>query len=52
MALLHQTFVNCGEFCIVAFCRSLSYVSVPVWLIILSDQLLIITLVSYYLTNL
>ncbi|MBA0557564.1 hypothetical protein Golob_014625, partial [Gossypium lobatum] len=37
MALLRQTFVNCGEFCIVAFCRSLSYVSVPVWLIILSD---------------
>ncbi|MBA0858001.1 hypothetical protein Goshw_019989, partial [Gossypium schwendimanii] len=45
MALLRQTFVNCGEFCIVAFCRSPSYVSVPVWLIILSDQLLIITLV-------
>ncbi|MBA0739511.1 hypothetical protein Gogos_012774 [Gossypium gossypioides] len=45
MALLRQTFVNCREFCIVAFCRSLSYVLVPMWLIILSDQLLIIALV-------
>ncbi|RYR46410.1 hypothetical protein Ahy_A07g032148 [Arachis hypogaea] len=31
--------------------RSLGRVSVPVWLIILSDQLLIIALVSYCLTN-
>ncbi len=31
--------------------RSLGRVSVPVWLIILSNQLLIVALVSYYLTN-
>lgn len=31
--------------------RSLDRVSVPVWLIILSDQLGIVALVSHYLTN-
>ncbi len=31
--------------------RSLGRVSVPVWLIILSNQLLIVALVSHYLTN-
>ncbi|CAN7027800.1 unnamed protein product [Brassica oleracea var. botrytis] len=31
--------------------NSLDRVSVPVWLIILSDQLLILALVSYCLTN-
>ena len=31
--------------------RSLDRVSVPVWLIILSDQLSVLGLVSYYLTN-
>ena len=31
--------------------RSLGRVSVPVWLIILSDQLKIVALVSLYLTN-
>ncbi|MEA3047165.1 MAG: hypothetical protein QOJ53_1497, partial [Sphingomonadales bacterium] len=31
--------------------RSLGRVSVPVWLIILSDQLRIVALVSFYLTN-
>ena len=31
--------------------RSLGRVSVPVWLIILSDQLEIVALVSLYLTN-
>ena len=31
--------------------RSLGRVSVPVWLIILSDQLKIVALVSFYLTN-
>ncbi|KAL8196765.1 hypothetical protein R6Q57_024528 [Mikania cordata] len=31
--------------------RSLGRVSVPMWLIILSNQPLIIALVSYYLTN-
>jgi hypothetical protein len=29
----------------------LGRVSVPMWLIILSDQLLIVALVSHYLTN-
>ena len=31
--------------------RSLGRVSVPVWLVVLSDQLLIVALVSRYLTN-
>ena len=31
--------------------KSLGLISVPVWLIILSDQLRIISLVSFYLTN-
>ncbi len=31
--------------------RSLDRVSVPVWLVVLSDQLLIEALVSFYLTN-
>ncbi len=31
--------------------RSLGRVSVPVWLIVLSDQLLIVALVSFYPTN-
>ncbi|KAK5819649.1 hypothetical protein PVK06_024666 [Gossypium arboreum] len=43
-ALLHQAFVHCGKFPTAASRRSLGRVSVPVWLIILSDQLLIITL--------
>ncbi|GJU55765.1 hypothetical protein Tco_1229479 [Tanacetum coccineum] len=50
-ALLRQAFTHCGKFPTAASRRSLGRVSVPVWLIILSDQLLIIALVSYYLTN-
>ena len=50
-ALLHQTFVHCGKFPTAASRRSLGRVSVPVWLIILSDQLKIVALVSHYLTN-
>ncbi|KAD7117004.1 hypothetical protein E3N88_04272 [Mikania micrantha] len=50
-ALLRQAFAYCGKFPIAASRRSLGRVSVPVWLIILSDQLLIIALVSYYVTN-
>ncbi|KAK8478164.1 hypothetical protein V6N11_059479, partial [Hibiscus sabdariffa] len=50
-ALLHQAFAHCGKFPTAASRRSLGRVSVPVWLIILSDQLLIIALVSYCLTN-
>ena len=49
--LLRQAFAHCGKFLTAASRRSLDRVSVPVWLIILSDQLLIIALVSYYLTN-
>ncbi|KAK8516972.1 hypothetical protein V6N12_032172 [Hibiscus sabdariffa] len=50
-ALLRQAFAHCGKFPTAASRRSLGRVSVPVWLIILSDQLLIIALVSYCLTN-
>ncbi|KAG6508954.1 hypothetical protein ZIOFF_034336 [Zingiber officinale] len=50
-ALLHQAFVHCGKFPTAASRKSLGRVSVPVWLIILSDQLLIIALVSHCLTN-
>nr|KJB76688.1 hypothetical protein B456_012G100900 [Gossypium raimondii] len=51
VALLRQAFAHCGKLPIAASRRSLGRVSVPVWLIILSDQLLIIALVSYCLTN-
>ena len=50
-ALLRQTFVHCGRFPTAASRRSLGRVSVPVWLVILSDQLEIVGLVSLYLTN-
>jgi hypothetical protein len=49
--LLRQAFAHCGKFLTAASRRSLDRVSVPVWLIILSDQLLIITLVGFYPTN-
>ena len=50
-ALLRQTFVHCGRFPTAASRRSLGRVSVPVWPFILSDRLLIVALVSLYLTN-
>ena len=50
-ALLRQTFVHCAKFPTAASRRSLGRISVPVWLIILSDQLSVIGLVSHYLTN-
>ncbi len=50
-ALLRQAFAHCGKFPTAASRRSLGRVSVPVWLIILSDQLRIVALVSLYLTN-
>ena len=50
-ALLHQAFAHCGRFLTAASRRSLDRVSVPVWLVILSDQLRIVDLVSHYLTN-
>ena len=50
-ALLRQTFVHCGRFPTAASRRSLGRVSVPMWPFILSDRLLIVALVSRYLTN-
>ena len=49
--LLRQAFAHCGKFPTAASRRSLGRVSVPVWLLILSDQLLIVALVSFYPTN-
>ncbi len=50
-AWLRQAFAHCAMFPTAASRRSLGRVSVPVWLIILSDQLRIVALVSLYLTN-
>ena len=50
-ALLDQGFPHCPIFPTAASRRSLGRVSVPVWLIILSNQLTIVVLVSLYLTN-
>ena len=50
-ALLDQAFAHCLIFPTAASRRSLGRVSVPVWLIILSDQLRIVAFVSRYLTN-
>src|ERR1044071_955477 len=50
-ASLRQTFVHCAKFPTAASRRSLDRVSVPVWLIILSDQLPVLGLVGRYLTN-
>ena len=50
-ALLHQAFAHCGKFLTAASRRSLGRVSVPVWLIVLSDQLPIYALVGRYPTN-
>jgi hypothetical protein len=50
-ALLRQAFAHCGKFPTAASRRSLDRVSVPVWLIVLSDQLTIVALVGRYLTN-
>jgi hypothetical protein len=48
---LRQAFAHCGRFLTAASRRSMDRVSVPFWLIILSDQLPVIDLVSRYLTN-
>ncbi len=50
-ALLRQAFAHCAKFPTAASRRSLDRVSVPVWLIILSDQLTIDALVGRYPTN-
>ena len=50
-AWLDQACAHCPKFPTAASRRSLGRVSVPVWRIILSDPLLIVALVSLYLTN-
>ncbi len=50
-ALLRQGFPHCAKFLTAASRRSLDRVSVPVWLIVLSDQLAIVALVGSYPTN-
>ena len=50
-AWLDQACAHCPIFPTAASRRSLGRVSVPVWLIILSDQLSVEALVSFYLTN-
>ncbi len=49
--LLDQGFPHCPIFPTAASRRSLGRVSVPVWLVVLSDQLPVKALVSRYLTN-
>ncbi len=49
--LLRQAFAHCGKFPTAASRRSLGRVSVPVWLLILSVQLLIAALVGFYPTS-
>ncbi len=50
-ALLDQACAHCPIFPTAASRRSLGRVSVPVWLTVLSDQLLIVALVGRYPTN-
>ena len=50
-ASLRQAFAHCAKFPTAASRRSLDRVSVPVWLIILSNQLPIVGLVGRYPTN-
>ena len=49
--LLDQGFPHCPIFPTAASRRSLGRVSVPVWLVVLSDQLQIVGLVGFYPTN-
>ncbi len=50
-ASLHQAFAHCARFPTAASRRSLDRVSVPVWLIVLSDQLPVVALVGRYPAN-
>ncbi|EDK22933.1 hypothetical protein RUMTOR_02907 [[Ruminococcus] torques ATCC 27756] len=50
-ASLHQGFPHCAIFPTAASRRSLGRVSVPMWPVTLSGRLLIVALVSRYLTN-
>lgn len=48
---LDQACAQCPRFLTAAFRRSMGLVSVPLWLYVLSDQLRIIGLGSFYLSN-
>ena len=50
-ALLDQACAHCPKFPTAASRRSLGRVSVPVWLVVLSDQLRIVALVGLYPAN-
>ena len=50
-ASLRQAFAHCARFPTAASRRSLDRVSVPVWLVVLSDQLRIVALVGFYPAN-
>ena len=50
-ASLRQGFPHCAKFPTAASRRSMGRVSVPLWLIILSNQLLIVALVVHYTPN-
>ena len=50
-AWLDQACAHCPKFPTAASRRSLDRVSVPVWLVVLSDQLQIVGLVGLYPTN-
>ena len=48
---LRQAFAHCGRFLTAASRRSMDRVSVPLCLVMLSHQISVIALVSFYLTN-
>src|SRR5277367_2446288 len=50
-ASLHQGFPHCEKFSTAATRRCLDRVSVPVWLVVLSDQLPVLGLVGHYPAN-
>ena len=50
-ASLHQAFAHCEKFSTAATRRCLDRVSVPVWLVVLSDQLPVLGLVGRYPAN-
>ena len=50
-ALLRQASAHCAKFPTAASRRSMARVSVPLWLAVLSDQLLIVALVGRYPAN-
>ncbi|CBY14143.1 unnamed protein product [Oikopleura dioica] len=50
-ASLHQACAHCEKFSTAATRRCLDRVSVPVWLVVLSDQLPVLALVGFYPAN-